>query len=139
MEARSAVSSTESEDSLLVCDSDIIDVVSGEMDIFDRAVSCSMQQTTEYDELVKLMTCARARLSLNFSGSMQDTAEGHLDAQVCSSKETSFSPRPAHLGVRCVETSILCPCGSAYSYLNVVGLSQQGNEWMPWVEWNLAN
>lgn len=56
----------ESEDSFLICDSDIIDVISVETDLFNRSVSCSMQQTTEYNELVKLMT-------------MRDTAKGHLD------------------------------------------------------------
>lgn len=70
---------TESKDSLLINDSDIIDVVSVQMDIFNRSVFCSTQQTADYDEMVKLMTRATARLNLNWSGSKRETVEGHLD------------------------------------------------------------
>lgn len=66
MDVRS-VSFMESEDSLLVCDSGIINVVSVEMDSFNRSVSRSMQQTAEYDDMiVKLLTNC-------------DTAKGCLD------------------------------------------------------------
>ncbi|ROL54526.1 Gamma-crystallin M2 [Anabarilius grahami] len=50
-----------------------------------KPVSCSMQQGTEYDELVELKTRATAQLSLGWSGLKRKTTDSGLDERYLSS------------------------------------------------------
>lgn len=102
---------------MLASDSDEIDVLSVEMDISKRSVSCFTQQSTEYDKLLGPMTHATARLSLNWSGSKHETADGSLDDRYLWSHKCTapvslpFLPDLYTEVSRLVETSILCSSG----------------------------